>query len=75
MTAKEKAKQLMNDLGNCTRSNSDTKIAAIILCNECLNTKNYPHTLHPEMTDFSNAYWRDVIEEIHKLKSTKPEGQ
>lgn len=32
----------------------------VLTCDEILKTKNYPNTLHPEMTAFNNAYWESV---------------
>lgn len=49
-------------------ANKAAKECAISACYEILNTKNYPNTLHPEMTEFNNAYWKSVIEEIKILK-------
>lgn len=67
MTSKQKAEQLFSIMQSTCKSKADAKMSAIVVCDEILNTKNYPNTLHPDMTNFSNAYWKGVIEEIHKL--------
>lgn len=73
MTAKDKAKELISKFLPLAHKNFNrikdgeldkTKQIAIICCEEIINTKNYPNTLHPDMTDWSNKYWENVIIEI-----------
>lgn len=67
MTAKEKAEQLISNMSICCKTKINAKLAAMIVCNEIIYTKNYEDTLHPDFIEFHNSYWKYVIEEIQKL--------
>ena len=68
MKAQDKAIELMSAMMAVCETTDKAKVAALIVCTEILETKNYPNTLHPEMTQFSNAYWEQVVREIFNYK-------
>jgi hypothetical protein len=74
MNSSDKAKELFKKYYNLTDASLSMKDAhkiaiqcTIIVCDEILQTKNYPNTLHPEMTAFSNAYWIGVKKNLLNL--------
>jgi hypothetical protein len=78
MTAKDKARELVNHIYSKIQSKESSlidddrdwdsaKAGAIIAVDEILAVKNFPNTLHPKLVEFENAYWKYVKLEIEKL--------
>jgi tRNA U34 2-thiouridine synthase MnmA/TrmU len=68
MTSENKAVELINNMKCFCRSLADAKCASIQVCEEILKTKNFQAVLDHELVDFQNAYWKHVIEYIHRYK-------